>query len=119
MKWMEHIVLYEDFVPEDISESLEDRLANLMKKKANYGKRIASAEDKARDSREKAGTFREKATSSNDPELKKIYSNRATEEQMNQQVMAARIRAMQMADKMTELQISTTKLKISRKSKTS
>ena len=117
MKWLEHIVLYEDFVPDAVFESLEDRLEKLTMKKSNYAERIANAQMKSRESGEKAGTFRDKAASTEDPELKNIFSNRATEEQMNQQVLAARVRAMQMAEKMTELQISTTKLKISRRDK--
>ena len=117
MKWMKHIVLYEDFLPDEIFETLEDRLEKLTQKKANYAMRIAGAEEKSRESGEKAGKFREKAASTEDPELKKIFSNRASEEAMNQQVMAARAKAMQMADTMTELQISTTKLKIKRREK--
>jgi hypothetical protein len=117
MKWMEHILLYEDFVPDELYETLEDRLEKLTIKKANYAKRIAGAEQKSRESGENSGKFREKAAKTADPELKKIYANRATEEQMNQQVMAARAKAMMMADKMTGVQINNTKMKIERRDK--
>lgn len=117
MKWMEHIVLYEDFIPDAVFESLEDRLEKLMTKKANYAERITNVQTKSRESGEKSGTFRDKSAKTTDPEIKKIFANRATEEAMNQQVLAARAKAMQMAEKMTELQISTTKLKMSRRDK--
>jgi chromosome segregation ATPase len=115
MKWMEYIILYEDFESENLSEDLETRLDQLKEKKAKMGEKMNALNTRLTDSKQKAANFKEKAGKTSDPLSQKIYTNRASEEQMRQQILAAKAKVMQMQAKMTDSEISTTELKITRK----
>lgn len=115
MMWMEYIILYEDFESENLSEDLETRLNQLKEKKSKMGEKMNSLNKRISDSKEKVVNFKEKAGKTSDPLSKKIYTNRANEEQMRQQILSAKAKVMQMQAKMTDSEISTTELKITRK----
>lgn len=115
MKWMEYIILYEDFEFENLSEDLETRLDQLKDKKSKMGEKMNSLNRRLADSKQKAANFKEKAGKTGDPLSQKIYTNRASEEQMRQQILAAKAKVMQMQAKMTDSEIATTQLKITRK----
>jgi hypothetical protein len=113
--WSKHILLYEDFEFENLSEDLESRLTQLKDKKSKMGERVNVINKRLAESKRKAVSFRERAGKTTDPLSKKIYANRADEEQMRQQILSAKVKLMQMQAKLTESEISTTELKITRK----
>ena len=115
MKGLGYILLFEDFDFSPLSEDLETKIKQLEDRKTKFKNRIASMGMKTKESSQKAAKFKEKASKTNDPLTQKIYTNRATEEQMAQQVYLAKVKAMQMADKLNDMQIKTATLKKTQK----
>jgi len=115
MKWMNHILLFEDFMPDMMSEDLQSDKRNLELKKSKYSDRIAIVINKSRESGLKSARFKEKAAKTTDPLSKKIYQNRSNEETVKQQVYNARAKAMQAANKLNDLELKNIDLRITRK----
>jgi hypothetical protein len=108
-----YILLFEEF--SEISEDLETRADSLRDKKAKMPDRMKSIQNQLAVSKQKINTFKEKAAKTADPLAKKIYTNRAAEEQMNQQILTSKAKTMLMQSKKIDSEINTTQLKITRK----
>jgi hypothetical protein len=117
MRISKYILLYEDFEALGLCENLEDKLKKMKDAKKKYADKMQTANIKAQESAKKAANFKERAGNTDDPLTKKIYSNRASEEMMQQQIYAVRLKAMQMETKLNDLRISTTDLKITQREK--
>lgn len=113
MNYNKYILLFEEF--SELSEDLKTKAETLRDKKAKYPERMESIQRQLADSKQKINTFKEKAAKTTDPIAKKIYANRAAEEQMNQQILVSKVKTLQMQSKKTDSEINTTELKISRK----
>ena len=98
-----------------VSEDLETNAEKLRMRKEKYPDQMKSLQNQLAISKEKVNSFKEKAAATNDPLAKKIYTNRAAEEQMNQQILAAKAKTMMMQSKKNDSEIKTTELKIARK----
>lgn len=108
-----YILLFEDFL--EISEDLKTKADSLRNRKSKYPDKMESVQRQMADSKQKINTFKEKAAKTQDPIAKKIYTNRAAEEQMNQQILASKAKTLMMQSKKNDSEINTTELKISRK----
>ena len=115
MRWLEHILRYEDFEPEGLYEDLEDKIAKMKELQTKYSERMASMTRKSQEAGMKAGRFKEKSANAKDPLMKKIYGNRASEEQMSQQVYAARLKAVQMTSKLNNIKLKNADLNKTRR----
>lgn len=97
------IKVFEDFI-ENKKKSLEDKLSKSQE-------RIKISTEKAKESAKKASNFKEKMANTKDPIAKKIYGNRASEEQMKAQIYAEKTKLHQMNTKLAQSELGTTDLK--------
>jgi len=111
-----YVLLYEDFqefappLNEGLAELIE-WLKQLSEKKQKLKEKMASAMLKNKDSQRKLANFKEKANKTKDPISKKIYTNRAFEEGVSQQIHSLRMKIFQIQEKLIDSQIRTAELR--------
>ena len=108
-----HILLFEEFAA--LSEDLEKQAETLKNKKSEYPEKMKSLQMQMQDSKQKIASFKEKAAKTKDPLAQKIYTNRSAEEQANQQILAGKAKLLAMQSKMTDMELNTNQLKMTRK----
>jgi hypothetical protein len=111
MEWRKYILLFEDFVPDLVTEDVDKKIDDLKNKQKTYKERIDMANRKSQESVEKANRFKQKSANTKDTTSKQIYQNRAQEEMISQKTNVAKVQALQMAQKRNEIELKTAELK--------
>lgn len=117
MEWLKYVLLFEDFIPDPIFESSDDKVQYLKDKQKKYKEKIDAAGRGSIEAGKKANSFKEKSSKTKDDVAKKIYQNRAEEEMITQKANLMRIQALQMAQKRNDIEIKTAELKKEKKAK--
>lgn len=118
MEWRKYILLFEDFIPDLVTEDVDKKIDDLKNKQKTYKERIDMANRKSQESVEKANRFKEKSSNTKDPAAKQIYQNRSQEEMITQKTNIAKVQALQMAQQRNDLELKTAQLKKEKKGKT-
>lgn len=104
-----------NFVVEGFMDFIQNKIKGLEDKLKGTQEKIKTSTEKAKESTKKAANFKDKMSKTKDPISKKIYANRASEEQMKAQIYAQKMKIHQMDTKLAQSELSTADLKKTKK----
>jgi hypothetical protein len=104
-----------NFVVEGFADFIQNKIKSLEDKLKGSQEKIKTSTEKAKESSKKAANFKDKMGKTKDPISKKIYANRASEEQMKAQIYAEKMKMHQMNMKLAQSELSTADLKKTKK----
>jgi len=120
MKFINMILMFEDFHPdalEELNEVSQDTIVKLNNLKAHFAKRMTAIKDSQAKAKERLATVKERQSKTKDPDSQKVYQARASEESMIQQYMQTRLDAVAQAAKIVDQKITVANLRLQAKAK--
>jgi hypothetical protein len=114
-----HILCFEDFYYDDsdvLNEASQNTIARLQNQKGNYAKKLGVLKRKQQESAELASKIKEKESQTKNQMTQKIYSARAMEEKMRQELYGYRLQALEQALKIVDQKLTIVNLRLQSKS---